>query len=188
MKISFIFTGFVAFGDTLSKDQQDKLNKNLLDHAKTGDFNWMKIVIEQGAQVYAIDPGTDENILHKAARGINASSLQYALRVLKPSQIKKFINALNSDKQTPLQCALSYKSGIYQDRVKMLLEAGADPSMIKNKTQYGSDLRKLLKAAENKTNQEKKVVLNKAVFLAGGAVAVATAGLVFFGRQRAKTF
>ena len=179
MKISFIFTGFVAFGETLSKDDQEKFNRFLLTHAETGDSNWIKIVIQEGAQVHAIDPSTNENILHKAARGINDSSLPYALSVLSHSQIKKFINALNSDKQTPLQCALSYKSGIYQDRVEILLKAGADPSVIRNKSSYGPLL--------NKTNGE-KAALKKTVFLAGGAVAVATAGLVFFDRQRAKTF
>jgi hypothetical protein len=187
MKISFIFTGFVAFGETLSKDDQEKFNRFLLTHAETGDYNWMKIVIKQGAQVHAIDPNTNENILHKAARGIDDSSLQYALSVLSHSQIKKFINALNSDKQTPLQCALSYKSGIYQDRVEILLKAGADPSVIRNKRSYGPLLKNILRKAQNKTNGE-KAALKKTVFLAGGAVAVATAGLVFFGRQRAKTF
>jgi len=183
-----MFTGFIALADMLSKDDQQKLNQFLLTHAETGDSSWMKILIEQGAQVYAIDTSTDENILHKAARGTHESSLQYALCVLSDFQIKNFINALNSSQETPLHSALSYRKGSCQVRVEMLLEAGADPSLIKNKIQYGSTLRKLLREAENKANQEKKVALNKTVFLAGGAVAVATAGLVFLGRQRAKTF
>lgn len=183
-----MFTGFIALADMLSKDDQQKLNQFLLTHAETGDSSWMKSVIEQGAQVCALDTSTDENILHKAARGTHESSLKYALRVLKKFQIKKFINALNSSQETPLHSALSYRKGSRKMRVEMLLEAGADPSLIKNKSQYGSDLRKLLKQAKNKANQEKKVALNKTVFLAGGAVAAATAGLVFFSRQRAKTF
>ena len=187
MKISVLFTGFVAFGDALSKDDQNKLNQFLLTHAETGNHDWMKIVIQEGAQVHAIDPNTNENILHKAARGVCDSSLKYALHVLNPSQIKKFINALNDDKQTPLQCVLSYKSGIYTNRVEILLKAGADPSVVRNRGSYGPLLKNILREAQNKTNGE-KAALKKTVFLAGGVLTVAVAGVAFFGRQRAKTF